>query len=616
MARSKTLKATVPSLWRMLRYFWPYTKKYYLLIIGSFLALFAAAIFRTLEPWPLKFIFDLIIMPSSTPESSNWANLKTLDPFVILIITAVGLILISGLRALMTYYNRVGFALVGNRVLTEVRTDLYKHLQCLSLSFHSKAKSGDLITRVIGDIGLLKDVMVTALMPLIGSALILTMMLGMMFWLHWKLTLIVLLTLPLYWLPSMRLGRKIRDVSRKQRKREGAIASNTAEVMGAIKIVQALSLEETFSKAFSSQNQKSLKEGVKAKRLAARLQGTVQIMIALSTALVLWYGTRLVLLEQLTPGSLLVFLSYLKGAFKPMQDFAKYTSRLAKAAAAGERVLDVFEKKLEIVNKPNAIIAPTFDGMLQFDNISFAYEQNQLIFNGLSLSVQPKQQVAIVGTSGNGKSTLLSLISRLYEPSSGRILIDGHDICNYTLESLRQQISVVLQDNLLFAGSIRENIALGAAKVSDEDIEAAAQLANAHNFIVKFPEGYDTEVSERGVTLSSGQRQRIAIARAAIRKTPIILLDEPTTGLDEANEQAVIEALEKLTQNSTTFLVTHNLKHAARADLITFLDNGRILEQGTHEELLRLDKFYAKLYYLETQSRPNTVEERTYSYAY
>ena len=615
MARPKTLKATVPSLWRMLRYFWPYTKKYYLLITGSFLALFAAAIFRILEPWPLKFIFDLIIMPSNTTESLNWASLRALDPFMILIITAVGLILITGLRALMTYYNRVGFALVGNRVLTEVRTDLYKHLQCLSLSFHSKTRSGDLITRVIGDIGLLKDVMVTALMPLIGSALILTLMLGMMFWLHWKLTLIVLLTLPLYWLPSVRLGRKIRDVSRKQRKREGAIASNTAEVMGAIKVVQTLSLEETFSKAFSSQNQKSLKEGVKAKRLAARLQGTVQVMIALSTALVLWYGTRLVLLGQLTPGSLLVFLSYLKGAFKPMQDFAKYTSRLAKAAAAGERVLDIFEKKLEIVNKPNAIIAPTFHGMVQFNKVSFAYEKDQLVLDELSIDVKPKQQVAIVGTSGNGKSTLLSLISRLYEPSSGRVLIDGHDIRDYTLESLRQQISVVLQDNLLFAGSIRDNITLGSKKVSDEDIETAARLANAHDFIIKFPEGYNTSVSERGVTLSAGQRQRIAIARAAIRKAPIILLDEPTTGLDEANEQEVIEALEKLTQNSTTFLVTHNLKHAARADIIVFLDNGRIVEQGTHEELLRLDRFYAKLYYLETQTKSN-IKERTYSYAY
>ncbi len=616
MARPTTLKATVPSLWRMLRYFWPYTKKYCLLIAGSFFALFAAAIFRTLEPWPLKFVFDLIIMPSSTSESSNWASLKILDPFIILIITAVGLILIIGLRALMTYYNRVGFALVGNRVLTEVRTDLYKHLQCLSLSFHSKARSGDLITRVIGDIGLLKDAVVTALMPLIGNALILSLMLGMMFWLHWKLTLIVLLTLPLYWLPSVHLGRKIRDVSRKQRKREGAIASNTAEVMGAIKVVQALSLEETFSKAFSSQNQKSLKEGVKAKRLAAHLQGTVQVMIALSTALVLWYGTRLVLLGQLTPGSLLVFLSYLKGAFKPMQDFAKYTSRLAKAAAAGERVLDIFEKKLEIVNKPTAITAPALNGVVQFDKVSFAYEQDQLILNELSFNAKPKQRVAIVGTSGNGKSTLLSLISRLYEPSSGRVLIDGQDIRDYTLESLRQQISVVLQDNLLFAGSIRDNIAFGATKVSGEDIENAARLANAHDFIVKFPEGYDTEVGERGITLSAGQRQRIAIARAAIRKAPIIILDEPTTGLDEANEQAVIEALEKLAQNSTTFLVTHNLKHAARADFIIFLDHGRILEQGTHEELLRLDKLYAKLYYLEAQTRPNGGKEGTYSYAH
>ena len=555
-------------------------------------------------------------MPSSTQKSSVWTRLEALDPFVILIITTVGLIFITGLRVLMTYYNRVGFALVGNRVLTEVRGDLYKHLQCLSLSFHSKARSGDLITRVIGDIGLLKDVAVTALMPLIGSILILTLMLGMMFWLHWKLTLIVLLTLPFYWLPSVHLGRKIREVSRKERKREGAIASNTAEVISAIKIVQALSLEGIFSKTFSSQNQKSLKDGVKAKRLAARLEGTVQVMTALSTALILWYGTRLVLIGQLTPGSLLVFLSYLKGAFKPMQDFAKYTSRLAKAAAAGERVMDIFEEELEIVNQSNAIIAPAFHGIVQFDKVSFAYEQDQLVLNELSLNVKPRQQIAIVGTSGNGKSTLLSLVPRLYELSSGCILIDGRDIRDYTLQSLRQQISIVLQDNLLFAGNIRDNIAFGAIKVSDEDIENAARLANAHDFIVKFPEGYNTSVGERGVTLSAGQRQRIAIARAAIRKAPIILLDEPTTGLDEANEQVVIEALEKLTKNSTTFLVTHNLRHAARSDFIIFLEHGRVLEQGTHEELLRLDGFYAKLYYLETRLKPKTVKGVSHSYVY
>jgi ATP-binding cassette subfamily B protein len=511
---------------------------------------------------------------------------------------------IAGLRAVAAYCNTVGFALVGNRVVTEVRHQLYCHLQGLSLSFHTKARSGDLTLRLISDVGIIQEVAVTAVLPLFGNVLILLGMVGVMFWLHWQLTLLAMVTLPLFWLATVRLTRRIQEVSRQQRRREGNMASTAAETIGAIKLVQALSLEKTFAQVFSHQNKKNLKEGVKAKRLSASLERLVDVLIAMATALVLWYGARLVLHQVLTPGDLLIFLAYLKNAFKPLQDFAKYTGRLAKASAAGDRVLDVLNQVPEICNLPDAIPAPGFKGAVRFEGVSFAYELGQCILQNINFEVHPGQHVALVGVSGSGKSTLASLLLRLYDPVQGKILIDGCNIRDYTLESLRAQISVVLQDSILFAASVRDNIAYSAPFATLTEIEAAAQLANAHEFIKALPQGYDTILGERGVTLSGGQRQRIAIARAAIRKAPILILDEPTTGLDKQNAQDVIEALERLTQGRTTFLITHDLQVTVHADLILYLDSGRIRERGTHAQLMGINGWYAALYKMQPTTQP------------
>ncbi|MDB9354799.1 ABC transporter ATP-binding protein, partial [Nodularia spumigena CS-587/03] len=373
-----------------------------------------------------------------------------------------------------------------------------------------------------------------------------------------------------------------------------------AESIAAIKLVKALSLQDAFARVFAQQNQRSLKESVKTQRLAAHLERTVDAVIALGTAIVLWYGSWLALRDALTPGDVLVFLTYLKNAFKPVQNFAKYTARLAKAAASGERILDVLNQQPDVRDAPDAIPAPIFQGAVHFDHVDFAYDSGQVLLQDINLTIPPGQQVAIVGTSGGGKSTLVSLLLRLYDPTSGRVMIDGRDIREYTLASLRPQISVVLQDSLLFAASIRENIAYGIAGVSDAEIADAARLANADDFIQALPQGYDTLVGERGATLSGGQRQRIAIARAAIRQAPILILDEPTTGLDKGNEQAVIDALQRLSQNRTTFLITHDLYFATRANIILYLEYGRVMEQGSHLELMEQNGRYAALYRVQS----------------
>jgi len=342
----------------------------------------------------------------------------------------------------------------------------------------------------------------------------------------------------------------------------------------------------------------------------------VDVLLAVATALVLWFGTRLILLQDsqtspssMTPGDLLVFLTYLKRAFNPMQDFAKYTGRLAKATAAGERVLDLLDRTPDIRDAPNALAAAALRGEVRFEHVSFAYEPGQPVLEDVDFVVRPGQHVALVGASGIGKSTLASLILRLYDPTQGRILIDGHDIREYTVASLRSQMSVVLQDSVLFAASVRDNIAYGALDVAPAAIESAARLANAHSFIEALPEGYDTVLGERGVTLSGGQRQRLAVARAAIRQAPILILDEPTTGLDEANERTIIEALRRLAHQRTTFLISHDLQVAAHADLILYFECGQVRERGTHAELMELDRQYATLYRLQSATLDHLMRE-------
>jgi ATP-binding cassette subfamily B protein len=536
-------------------------------------------LFRALEPWPLKVIFDHVILPTGDAPLGI-SVLESLSPAALLGASVLALVAVVGLRAASDYYSKVGFALAGSRIMAKVRASLYSHIHSLSLSFHAKARTGDLIVRMIGDIGMLRQVAITAFLPLVASLLVLVVMAGLMLWINWQLALLVLVTVPFYWLTSANLGRRIKSVSRKQRKREAAMASAATESLGAIESVQALSLEGTFADSFSSQNEKSLKDGVKARKLISRLQGMVRVMTGLSTALVLWVGVRQVLGGSLTPGELLVFLSYLKAAFRPIQDFSKYAGRIAKASASGDRVMEIMSLKPDIVDEPDAVEAPPLKGDIRFDRVTFSYEPAAPpVLRDFTLEIAAGETVALVGPSGIGKSTVLALVSRLYDPDDGRgqVLIDGVDIRKWTVDSLRSNICIVMQDSALFATSIAENIRLGSVEASDEDILEAARLANAHDFILAMPEGYASIVGERGVTLSAGQRQRIAIARASLRKTPILLLDEPTRGLDVESEGLVREALSRLAESRTTILVTHDMDHASMADRTVRMSEGAIV---------------------------------------
>ena len=600
-SRPETLTESLPGLRRVLHRFAPYLRPHRAVLAGATTALVSATLMRLLEPWPLKFVIDRVV-PSGTAGTggSGVAAVDTLDPMTLLALCAVGLVGIIGLRALFQYLATIGFAIVGNRVLTQVRGDLFRHLQGLSLGFHTRSKAGDLTMRLIGDVAMLKETAVTAALPLAANVLVLLGMVAVMMVLDWQLALIALIPLPVLWFASIRAGKKIQAASRKQRKVEGQMAATAAEAMSSMRTVQALSIEDRAADTFSGANGTSMAGDVRAKRIAAGLERLVDLLVACAIALVLYFGTLQVLRGRLTPGDLLVFITYLKATFRPIRGYAKYASRLAKASAAGERVVQLLDEVPEIRDRAGAVAAPTYAGRITFDGLTFGYGGGRPTLDGLTLDIPAGTNVALTGPSGAGKSTLAGLLLRLYDPSGGRILIDGQDIRDVTMTSLRRQIGFVPQETVLFSGTLADNIALGAGRdVTRDEIEAAARLANAHDFIAALPDDYDAQVAERGATLSAGQRQRIAIARAALRRCPVLVLDEPTTGLDSSNEATVSEAIWRLAKGRTSLLITHDLSQAARAGRIVFLEAGRVAEQGSHADLLARGGRYARLWALQ-----------------
>lgn len=595
MERPASLRATLPGGRRVLRRFAPHVRGQRLMVVGGFAALLAEVLLRLAEPWPLGLIVDRITTPEGGGRS-GWAALDGLSPETFLVAAAGALAVIAGLRALAAYLSTVAFALAGNRVVTAIRGDVFRHLQRLSLRYHARARTGDLVQRLTGDVGRLQEVMVTAALPLLGNVVTLLGMMAVMAWLDWRLTIVALATFPIFSFILLRLTRRISSASRDQRKNEGALASSVSEALGAIRVVQTYSLEGRLEDDFDRQNTQSLRAGVRGTRLAAALERRTDLIVAVATGMVLLLGGRRVLHGALSPGELVVFVTYLKGGFKPMRDLAKYSGRIAKAISSGERIVDLLDTETDVVPRPGARRAPRLRGHVRFSNVSLQYSPGRDVLKRIDLTVRPGERVALVGPSGSGKSSLVGLIPRLDDPTSGTVCVDGVDVRDYTLESLRSQVAVVLQESVLFATTVRENIALGAPGATAADVVRGARLANAHGFIAELPQGYDTVLGERGATLSGGQRQRIAIARAAVRAAPIVILDEPGTGLDQENRRLVGEALRRLTAGRTTFVIAHDLETLAGVDRVIVIDKGAIVEQGTHAELLLRDGRYAALF--------------------
>lgn len=597
--------ATPHTAWGVIRRFVPYGRKHKWLLGGSSLAMFAEVGFRILEPWPLKFIFDRIFQSVDPSVATTESDTSTL-----LLVCSLALIVLVGMRAWMSYVRRVGFALAGNMVLTECRADLFSHLQRLSLSFHSKRRTGDLTTRLTSDIGRLQEIVSTAVLPLAAHAVTVVAIAGVMLLLEWRLALIAFAVLPLFYYSTKRIGREIRTTARRERERHADLGSVATEAMGSIRVVQSLGAESKHGARFEQGNTASLREGVKGKRLNARLLGTADVFIALGTAMVLFFGAKFAIEGSMTPGDVVLFLAYHKNMTRPIRNIAKYSGRTAKALASAERVVEILDHAPTIAEAPNAVEAPTEIGALSFDRLTFVYDdQDRPALKSISFTAERGRVIALVGRSGAGKSTLMNLVLRLYDPTKGVILADGAPISSFRIKSWRQRIAVVPQGNTLFQGTIRDNIAFGTEGVSDERIEQAAQLAGAHGFISEMTDGYDTVLGERGEGLSEGQRQRVAIARAAAKDAPIMVFDEPTANLDTENTLRVWQAIRTLSRERICFVISHDPRTMAEADELLILRKGEVVEHGTHEQLLAANGHYATLLGRLRQSDPAAAAE-------
>jgi ABC-type multidrug transport system fused ATPase/permease subunit len=559
------------------------------------------------EPWPLKIVLDNVVGKHHLPV---WlANviahvLGGTDRAHIAFAAALAVVGIAAIAGAASYLDNYVTEIVAQLVAHQLRLKTYAHLQRLSLAYYNKHQVGGLISTLTTDIGTIQDFASSDVLTILVDLFTVVGIFGLMFWLRWDFAVIAAMAAPFLLLFVLRFRTAVKRATRDVRSKQSELVAIELQGLQAQQVVQAFGAERVEEERLRGASQTTMDSALKARRTKSLVSPVTALVVSACTAIVLWRGADLTLNGLMTAGVLTVFLSYLAKFFKPVRDLAKMTTAIAQTNVAAERIRDIMHTDDGIVDRPGARPANSIRGELVFDHVGFGYDPATPVLHDVSFAVDPGHLVGIVGTTGGGKSTVLSLIPRFYDPAEGRILIDGVDVRDYTVETLRQNVTMVLQDTVLFRGTIHENIAYGCTNASFDDVVNAAKLADAHEFIIAMPNGYDTLVGERGLTLSGGQRQRIGIARAVIRNTPILLLDEPTAALDNETEDTVIEALERAMRGRTVIMISHRLNTLRGASSILVLSDGRIVEQGNHDQLMQRQGVYADLFQTQMGEEP------------
>lgn len=560
-------------------------------IILASISMLGMAALTLMGPWPIKVVFDYILLPSSATSNISFLSpLADWDPSLLLGAVALTVLAMAVVRGILNYSYSVHSKIVGHRLVADIRMQLFSHVQRLPLSFHDYRESGELMTRMTGDISLVQNLLVSTVIVLVSQIVLLISIISIMFVLNWELALISVALIPFFAMAAFRFSVRIKSSAKRQREMYGKIIASIQESFAGISQVKSFAQEKQREKLIGKSVSRDVKANVKTTKLTANYARIVEIITALGTGLVLWLGVQKVLTGQISAGDLLIFLAYLRGIYRPLKDIAKLSTRIAKGSVRGEKLVELLEMKPEDEESQEGISAKGIVGEIQFDRVNFSYISGSSVLQDFSCKIPSQKTSVIIGPTGAGKSTIAKLIIRLYEPQGGAISLDGRDLNDYRIRSLRKNITPLTQETFLFRMSVADNIGFGKRRATREEIEQAAKMVGADEFIKQLPKGYDTLVGEGGATLSGGQRQRISFARAALRQAPIMIFDEPATGLDVHAEKEAKEVLRKLHSQKTLIIITHRLHFLDLADWVIFIKNGQLCDEGNPRELMQRDE--------------------------